>query len=240
MNKFYVYMYMDQDNVPFYIGKGKGGRYYPKKHKHGHTYDKIKSIGVDNVKVHFLHKNLTEEDAFKWEVYWIKYLGRRDLGTGQLTNHTDGGEGGSHPAWNKGKKSSEETKQKISIAKKGTKLSDRTKQKMSEAQKGKKNSVEHNQRISEARKGIKHTEEACQKMSKSKTGRKLSEETKQKISESNKGKPPTFGMLGKKLTKEQKQKISDANRSRIMSEETKQKISATLKRKHKQEEDMMI
>ena len=61
-------------------------------------------MGAENVKIHFLHKNISEEESFEWERYWIKYFGRRDNGTGQLTNHTDGGEGTSgHPAWNRGK-----------------------------------------------------------------------------------------------------------------------------------------
>ncbi len=123
-------MYMDQDNVPFYIGKGKGDRRYPSAHirNKSHVANKIKFVGVDKVKVHFLHKDLTEKEAFKWEKYWIKYLGRQDNGTGQLTNHTDGGEGPSP---------SKETKRKISDALKGHKHSDETRKKISNALVGK-------------------------------------------------------------------------------------------------------
>ena len=125
-------MYMDQDNVPFYIGKGCGNRWYPcSHHERSHTVHKIKSIGAKNVKVHFLHKDISEEEAFRWEKYWIKYLGRQDNGTGQLTNHSDGGEGVS------GRICSEETKRKIGEASKGRRHSDETKRKLSDTMKGK-------------------------------------------------------------------------------------------------------
>ena len=147
MNNFYVYMYLDQENVPFYIGKGKNERWYPHNHTKGNTMTarKVRKLGVDNVKAHFLHKDLTEAEAFEWEAYWIKYLGRKDNGTGQLTNHTDGGEGESHPAWNKGlktgptgrpawnrgKKLSKEYCRKLSESHKGYKTPEDTKRKIS-------------------------------------------------------------------------------------------------------------
>ena len=86
-SKFYVYMYLDVDNCPFYIGKGRGNRYRVSRHVYkGVTNrflkNKIRKVGVDNIKVHFLHRNLTEEEAFHWERYWIKYIGRRDLKEG--------------------------------------------------------------------------------------------------------------------------------------------------------------
>ncbi|KKL72653.1 hypothetical protein LCGC14_2082750 [marine sediment metagenome] len=129
-------MYMDQDNVPFYIGKGRGKRYLPGEHKKGrsHTSCKVRKLGVDNVKVHFLHKDISEEEAIHWEKYWIQYLGRKDNGTGQLTNHTDGGEGvsGSHPIF------SNEHKRNISKAMKGRKFSAEHRKNLSESHKGKK------------------------------------------------------------------------------------------------------
>lgn len=93
-------MYLDPENIPFYIGKGKDDRYYVYMHldKNGANQllkNKIRKIGVSNVKVHFLHKNVSEEEAFSWEKYWIKYIGRRDKKEGTLCNLTDGGEGDS-------------------------------------------------------------------------------------------------------------------------------------------------
>lgn len=89
-------MYLDQDNLPFYIGKGYGERWRLTCHRYGAVGPTIKKIGRANVKVHFLHKNLTENDARSWEQYWIKYIGRRDKGEGTLCNRSDGGEGHSH------------------------------------------------------------------------------------------------------------------------------------------------
>ena len=179
MNNFYVYMYMDQDNIPFYVGKGNRSRFCISGHlsnRQSFLEYKIKKIGVDNVKVHFLHKNLAETEAFSWEKYWIKYFGRRDNGTGQLVNLTDGGEG------NSGK--SKETCQKISESNKGKKHSKETRQKMSEAKKG-----------NQYAKGFIHSEETKEKISKAlkgennpNYGKKASEEVLIKMRKNRKGK----------------------------------------------------
>ena len=75
----------------------------------------------------------------------------------------------------------------------GCKCSEETRLKMSEAKKGKPSwnkgipcSKEHKRKISEARKGIPLSEETKIKISESKKGRQLSEETKKKMSESHK------------------------------------------------------
>ena len=88
------------------------------------------------------------------------------------------------------KNPSEETRRKLSEAKKGKKLSTETRRKLSEAKKGKKLSTEHRQKISKSLKGEnnyfygkKHSAETRQKISKSLKGKKHSAETRQKISE---------------------------------------------------------
>lgn len=135
MNKFYIYMYLDFDNIPFYIGKGKDGRYKVQEHLYTRNNNrllknKIRKVGVPNVRIHFLHKNLTEKESFYWERYWIKYIGRKDKKEGSLCNLTDGGEGIS------GMPRSEETKRKISDAQKGKEVSAETCEKLSKAHKG--------------------------------------------------------------------------------------------------------
>jgi hypothetical protein len=164
---YYTYAYLREDKTPYYIGKGKGDRIYKK--KKGEI-----NPPKDKSKIIFLKQNLTENEAFKHEMYMISVFGRKNLGTGILRNKTDGGEGPSNP--------SIETRKKMSDVKKGKLLSDEHKRKMREAHKNP--SEEFRKKISYATKGEKNPM----------YGKRHSEETKQKISRMRKGKntkPPT-------------------------------------------------
>ena len=108
--EYYIYAYLREDKTPYYIGKGKGNRAFIK----GKSEVKPPK---DKSRIIFLKQNLLEEEAFKYEVYMIAVLGRKDLGTGILINLTDGGDGSS------GLIHSEETKRKIGEANKGEYLS---------------------------------------------------------------------------------------------------------------------
>jgi hypothetical protein len=119
--EYYTYAYLRKDGTPYYIGKGKGKRLYQKDKWHNPPKDKSRII--------YLKQNLTEEEAFKHEIYMIVVFGRKDLGTGILHNRTNGGDGPS------GKILSEKTKIKISEANKGKILSEETKRKISETSK---------------------------------------------------------------------------------------------------------
>jgi len=84
--RFYTYAYLREDGTPYYVGKGSKYRaYYKKRNEVKPPKDKSKII--------FLKKNLSEEEAFKHEIYMINVFGRKDLGTGILRNKTDGGDG---------------------------------------------------------------------------------------------------------------------------------------------------
>ena len=127
-NRFYTYAYLRKDRTPYYIGKGSGNRASKRKNKD------IKPP-KDRSRIICLKQNLTEEQAFKHEIYMIAVFGRKDLGTGILHNRTNGGDGVSGKLWTKedrekkskemlgeknhfyGKNHSEETKSKISLAK---------------------------------------------------------------------------------------------------------------------------
>ena len=176
---YYTYAYLREDKTPYYIGKGTGRRIYSTNRK-GLKPPKDKSRTI------YLKQNLTEEDAFKHEIYMIAVLGRKDLGTGILHNRTDGGEGLS------GAIISEETRRKIGESTKGKNhhmygktRSEETKRKISESSKGKNLSEETKRKMSEAKKNI--SEETRRKMSEARKGKICSEETKKKRSESIKG-----------------------------------------------------
>ncbi len=76
----------------------------------------------------FLKKNLTEEEAFRHEVYIIAVLGRKDLGTGILRNVTDGGEGTS--GWKAPKEWREKARQRMLGRKQKQESKDKTRQKI--------------------------------------------------------------------------------------------------------------
>ena len=134
MNEYYTYAYLREDKTPYYIGKGKEDRAYFK------WKNEIKPP-KDKSRIIFLKKNLTEEEAFKHEIYMIVVLGRKDLGTGILRNKTDGGEGISNPSQKtiekrvshfKGIPRSERVRKKISASHKGKVMSEEARKKMSE------------------------------------------------------------------------------------------------------------
>jgi len=103
VTKYYTYAYLREDGTPYYIGKGKGKRYYS-------NDGKPCVVPKDRDRIIFLKKNITEDEAYKHEIYMISVFGRIDNGTGILRNKSDGGEGKS------GYIHTEETKNKISEA----------------------------------------------------------------------------------------------------------------------------
>jgi hypothetical protein len=84
LSDYYTYAYLREDGTPYYIGKGRAKRIH-KKHK---------GVGIPpRARRIFLKKNLTEDEAFRHEVYMIFVLGRKQDGSGILRNLTKGGEG---------------------------------------------------------------------------------------------------------------------------------------------------
>jgi hypothetical protein len=101
--EYYTYAYLREDRTPYYIGKGKGDRAYRKHWRSKSRGGYFNPPEKDRILI--LKKNLTEDEAYRHEMYMIEVLGRKDLGTGILRNMSDGGKGGKGvPAWNKGKK----------------------------------------------------------------------------------------------------------------------------------------
>ena len=193
---YYTYAYLREDKTPYYIGKGKGNRIYS-------TNKRIKPP-KDKSRIIFLKQNLTEQEAFKHEIYMIDVFGRKDLGTGILYNMTNGGDGSS------GWVPSEEYRKKMSEAKKGKTHSEDSKKKMSVAQKGKTLSEEHRRKMSEANKDKTLSEEHRRKISEAHKGKIASEETKIKLSEAQKGNKNHN--YGKTFSEETRRKIGDAKK----------------------------
>jgi hypothetical protein len=74
---YYTYAYLDDNNKPYYVGKGSGNRAY-------NPHSNVK-VPEDKSKILFLKKNLSEKKAFEHEAYMIHVLGRKHLG-GLLEN----------------------------------------------------------------------------------------------------------------------------------------------------------
>lgn len=147
MKTFYIYqLRLENSATPFYIGKGRGKRsiqhFTPSNLGTKSLRSSIIKHARENgiaVLIEILASGLLEDAAFQIERNLISHYGRRDIGTGILANHTDGGEGAS------GGVISEETRKKISDALRGRKIStgtlgyrhsDETKRRMSESASG--------------------------------------------------------------------------------------------------------
>jgi len=196
LGNHYLYRHVrkDKDEV-FYIGVGTKVRrdknLYPYNraivyHYNNRIWDNIVSKTEYDIEILFETDNY--EYAKQKEQEFIKLYGRIDLGTGTLSNLTDGGDA------TKGWKPSDETKEKIRRKNMGQglgiPLSEEHKKKIGDAQKGVKNhmygkkvSDETKLKMSKTRKGKKFSEKVCKERSERLKGHYVSQETKDKIAE---------------------------------------------------------
>ena len=107
MTQFYTYLWLRNDGTPYYAGKGHGDRAFYTNNR------RFKSPPRERIRI---QKWEDEQTALAMERYLINFYGRKDLGTGCLRNLTDGGEDPPKSAF-KGKKHSEESRHKQSLAK---------------------------------------------------------------------------------------------------------------------------
>lgn len=155
--KYYVYELWDMiKNQPFYVGKGCGKRSYSHTSKShlsktdGNQFKKnvIRKMLLENNRPVTKYVFRTDDEllAYSEETRLIAFYGRRDLGTGILTNLTNGGVGSLSPnsmtreklsKARLGKKDSEETRLKKVVASKNRIITDETRHKMSIVKLGK-------------------------------------------------------------------------------------------------------
>ena len=173
-DKFYIYVHINLvTNEIFYVGKGCGNRLNKTTKRSSFWNNIVNKYGYDALKI---EENLSDNDAYELEKYYINKIGRRDLGLGPLVNLTDGGEGGinvgevtrnKHSINNSGsgnpfygKTHTEETKNKIKLARALQVFSEETRAKIT----GKKISAETKLKMSLAHKGRKMSQESIAKM----------------------------------------------------------------------------
>jgi hypothetical protein len=98
-----VYKHINRkNNKVFYVGIGKTKkRAYSCENRNKHWHNIVNKYGYD---VEFFIEGISFNEAKSIEITLIKEYGRIDIGSGQLVNMTDGGDGRlNSEAWNKGK-----------------------------------------------------------------------------------------------------------------------------------------
>lgn len=169
---FYVYLYLREDGTPYYTGKGTGNRAWV-----SHRYKlNGKMAGphtpMDLSRIIITHHSLTELWAFALERWHIRWYGRKDNRTGILHNKTDGGEGNTgiiqteianerrsaklkgKPSTRKNYKTSDKTKEKLSVSLTGIVRTEQHKINNAKSNKGKKRTAEQNEANSQRNSGI--------------------------------------------------------------------------------------
>lgn len=114
LKDYYVYTYINENQIPYYVGMGKNNRVVQK-----HRY-----VTVPPFEQIIVNDGLTQQEAWDKEVELIALYGREDLGLGSLKNLTNGG-----PTQKSGWKQSSIAKHKISAANTGKVRTDEHRQK---------------------------------------------------------------------------------------------------------------
>lgn len=175
--KFYVYIWIRLDkNTVFYVGKGSGNRYKDMSMRNRYFLNVVNKVGKDNIEIKIIEDNLSEQEAFEKEIYYIQYYKEQNC---ELTNMTSGGEGSSD--WYE-HLTDEEKEQHKEISKSflGKHHIEDTKKKMSKSMTGIKHSF--------SEEGMKSLKECARNRDSYWKGKHLSEETKKKISQTRKEK----------------------------------------------------
>jgi hypothetical protein len=198
--EYYTYLYLRENGSPYYVGKGSKTRAYDTHRGHRPPKDRSRIL---------IQHWIDEDTAFAYEIYLIDFWGRKDLGTGILHNHSDGGEnpprglrkGTKHTEESKAKmrknqggfglggiRHTKESREKMSLSRLGTKATEETKRILSDAHKGFVPSEEHRKKMSESlkgrvspMKGRKHSEKTLSRLRVLNLGRRHTEEALEKM-----------------------------------------------------------
>ena len=99
---YYVYLWKNPLNlVPFYVGKGTRFRYESMRYRNKQVLSHVNRLKSNSTPhVVQLIEVTDNKEALELERFLIGLIGRKDLNSGPLLNHTDGGEGVSNPSEN--------------------------------------------------------------------------------------------------------------------------------------------
>ena len=186
-----IYIHIVNENNKCYIGQtsvnpNRRWRFDGSGYEGQVFYNAIKYYGWDNISHVVLCYGLSEEEVNNMEIALIslfKSTNREEFG---YNLQTGGNTAGKH--------------------------SEESKNKMSEARKGKRHSEEHKKKISESLKGKHPSEETKKKISEALKGKPRSEESKKKQSESIKGEK--HPMFGKRHSEESKNNMSEGRKGK--------------------------
>lgn len=155
LKTYCVYMWSRLDLTPLYVGAGIGHRRYRQgiNGSHNNELAAVMKESGGSLPFTILKEWLTRTEAEALEVEWIARIGREDLGTGPLINHTNGGRGVAGLSaeslekiahGNRGKKISEEqiVRYRTTMASRSEAEKESTRLKQRLAKLGKKQSVE--------------------------------------------------------------------------------------------------
>lgn len=237
-NIFYVYgLYEEGSNVPFYIGKGHGTRkdvHIREAQAQADIPGNQRIIKVNKIlkllsegkviESRIIEEGLSEKTAFERERELIIEYGRVDLGTGPLTNMSDGGEGNKGAKW---KKSSRDKIKGRVANNRGIPHKEETKRKIGKKAKERFECPDYKERLSRSLRGKANFKDKDGNILRLSTddprvlsgefvgltkGYEFTEEHKRKISEAGKGRPGP--MRGKKHSEESIKVMSEKKKGK--------------------------
>jgi hypothetical protein len=95
---YVVYALLDpRDRTPFYVGQGDQVRPRSSSKEENNTLrgQRISELYYLSLEptIKLLEECSTQKESWEWEMFWIDFIGRKDLGKGPLLNMSDGGNG---------------------------------------------------------------------------------------------------------------------------------------------------